>query len=74
MVQATDPVTLTIPRTVLSDIVSLSAELSDRMHDLLERNTDGRLSTVEQRELETLVRVAEFGQIVSMALRTQASP
>ena len=58
----------------MSDIVSLSADLTDRMHDLLERNTDDRLSPVEKRELETLVRVAEFGQIISMALQAQDSP
>lgn len=38
------------------------------MHALLERNTDGQLSASEKAELDTLVRIAEFGQIVSMAL------
>jgi hypothetical protein len=71
MVQATDPVIISVPRAVLSTIVDLSAELTDRMHQLLERNTDGDLRSHEKAELETLVRVAELGQIVSMALQSE---
>ncbi len=74
MIQAADPITFCVPRTVLSDIVQLSAELTDRMHELLERNTNGQLGSTERAELETLVRMAEFGQIVSMALQPQAMP
>ena len=74
MISATDPVTFSVPRTVLADIVHLSADLTDRMHDLLERNTDGQLSPIERQELEMLVRVAEFGQIVSMALAAPGRP
>ena len=74
MIQSADPITFSVPRTVLSDIVRLSDELTDRMHDLLERNTDGRLSPTERAELETLVRMAEFGQIVTMALQPKAAP
>lgn len=74
MIQAADPITVSVPRTVLSDIVELSAELNDRMHDLLERNTNGQLTSIEKTELETLVRMAEFGQIVSMALGQQVKP
>jgi hypothetical protein len=74
MTQAADPVTISVPRKILSDIAHLSAELTDRMHELLERNTDGQLTPSEQSELETLVRMAEFGQIVSMALQPQANP
>lgn len=71
MIQAADPVTFSVPRTVLSDIVELSAELTDRMHELLERNTDGQLGATERAELETLARIAEFGQIISTALQSQ---
>jgi hypothetical protein len=71
MVQAADPVTFSVPRDVLSDIAKLSNDLTDRMHELLERNTDGSLSANEQSELETLVRMAQFGQIVSLALAPQ---
>jgi len=74
MIQAADPVIVSVPRTVLSDIVALSAELSDRMHELLERNTNGELGATEKSELQTLVRMAEFGQIVSMALQTPSKP
>jgi hypothetical protein len=74
MTQAIDPVTFSVPRTVLSDIVRLSSELTDRMHELLERNTDAQLGPTEKAELETLVRMAQFGQIVSMALQTQGNP
>jgi hypothetical protein len=44
------------------------------MHELLERNTDGQLTTTEKAELDTLVRMAQFGQIVAMALQPQAQP
>ena len=74
MVQAVDPVTISVPRKVLSEIVQLSAEFTDRMHELLERNTNGTLAASEKAELETLVRVAEFGQIVSMALQPAKAP
>jgi hypothetical protein len=74
MVQLADPVTVSVSRTVLTGIVELSAELADRMHQLLERNTDGQLGATGKAELETLVRMAEFGQIVSMALQPQRVP
>jgi len=74
MVKALEPITFSVPRGLLTDIEHLSAELTDHMHDLLERNTDGRLSATEKAELEALVRMAEFGQIVSMALRPQKTP
>jgi hypothetical protein len=74
MIQSADPVTFSVPRTVLTDIAELSSELTDRMHALLERNTDGQLGAIERAELETLVRMAEFGQIVSLALQTQGEP
>jgi hypothetical protein len=74
MIQSADPITFSVSRKVLSDIVELSAELTDRMHELLEKNTDGQLGPTERSELETLVRMAEFGQIVSMALQPQAQP
>jgi len=73
MTPAADPITLSVPRTVLSEIVQLSRELTDRMHALLEQNVDGRLTMTEKAELETLVRMAEFGQIVSMALQSQST-
>ncbi len=41
------------------------------MHDLLERNTDGALSGTERAELETLVQMAHFGQLLAAALGTE---
>lgn len=38
------------------------------MHDLLERNADGALSPLEREQLETLVEMAQFGQLISSAL------
>ncbi len=73
MIQASDPITLTVPRTVLTGIAQLSADLTDRMHELLERNTNGQLQPVETAELQTLVQMAQFGQIVSMALQTPSA-
>ena len=74
MHDAGDAVTLTLPRSAIADVVSLSDTLLDRMHELLERNTDGRLSPVEREEVETLVVMAQFGQLVSMALRRPGQP
>ena len=71
---AGDDITLTLPRSVVPDVVSLSDTLTDRMHELLERNTDGALSPLERSELETLVQMAQFGQILSMALRGTSQP
>lgn len=69
-----EPVTFTLPRSAIPDVVSLSANLLQRMHALLERNTDGELSPVEREELDTLVQMAQFGQIVSMALQLPDKP
>ncbi|QOV89197.1 hypothetical protein [Humisphaera borealis] len=66
--------TFSVPRKVLSDIAVLSDELTDRMHELLERNTDGLLSEIERKELNTLVNVAQFGQIIALALQPPSNP
>ncbi len=66
--------TLTLPRSAVGDVMALSATLLDRMHHLLERNTEGSLSPVEREELETLVHMAQFGQIISAALQLQGKP
>jgi hypothetical protein len=71
MVQATDSVLISIPRTMLSTISELSPALTDRLHQLLEKNTNGDLRLHEKFELETLVQMAEFGQIVTMALQSK---
>ena len=68
MIDTADAVTFSVPRDVLSEIVKLSADLTDRMHELLERNTDGALAPHERAELKTLTQVAQFGEIVSLVL------
>ena len=70
MHEAGDAVTLTLPRSAIPDVVRLSATLLDRMHELLERNTDGSLSPIERAHLETLVHMAQFGQMIATAMRT----
>ena len=69
MPQPADTVTVAVPRRVLSDIFTLAAELTDRTHPLLERNANGALSDIEKSELDALVRIAQFGQIVWMAMQ-----
>ena len=59
---------LTIPRTIVPELSSLSRTLTDRLHALLERNTEGSLDAIEREELETLVQMAQFAQILAMAV------
>jgi hypothetical protein len=67
-------VTITLPRNVLAEIAELSAENIDRMHELLEKNTEGKLSRPERAELKKLVRAAELSEIISMAIATAERP
>ena len=69
-----DSVTIKLPRSAVPDVAALTATLLDRMHDLLERNTDGSLSLIEREELETLVHMAQFAQVLSIALQLRATP
>lgn len=71
MTSAAESVTFTVPRAVVGDVQTLSRSLLDRMHELLERNAEGTLSPAESEALETLVQMAQFGQLVSMALGAQ---
>jgi hypothetical protein len=72
MASTTDAITITLPRSAVGDVVALSDSLTERMHELLERNTEVTLTAVERAQLETLVQMAQFGQILSMALQTAA--
>jgi len=74
MATTSESVTVTLPRTAVGGVLSLSETLLDRMHQLLERNADGALSSFEREELEALVEMAQFGQVFSMALQGQAKP
>lgn len=69
MSAATETIVVTIPRAMVPELPSLSRGLIDRMHDLLERNTEGILTAVEREELETLVEMAQFAQILTMAVQ-----
>lgn len=63
-----ETITVTLPRSVFRELPLMTADLLDRMHELLERNTDGSLSAMERSELETLVHMAQFAQILEMAV------
>lgn len=72
MNKAGDSITLTLQRSTIGGFLALSAELMDRMHGLLERNMDGQLTRVENLELESLVQMVQFGQMVSIAIAADA--
>ena len=66
MVMPSDTVTLRLPRDLVPELPSLAADLRARMHELFERNTEGVLTNVERAELETLVKMAEFEQLLAL--------
>lgn len=72
MSSSADAVVLTIPRSIVPELPSLSKGLTDRMHGLLERNTDGSLTEAEREELSTLVEMAQFAQVLAMAAQGAA--
>ena len=57
MAMLPDTVTLTLPRALVPELPALAADLVERMHELLERNTEGTLANVERAELETFVSI-----------------
>jgi hypothetical protein len=67
-----DSITVTLPASVAMQVPALAKPLVDRMHELLERNTEGQLSAIERDELEGLVRMAEFAELVAAAVRKAA--
>ena len=64
-----DVVTITLPRSLMPELPAFAEALNDRMHELLERNTEGTLSASERVELESLARMAPFAQILATALQ-----
>ena len=62
-----EPITLSFSREVIAELPTLSAELNEQMHYLLERNTDGSLSDIEKAELTALVQMAQFAELLAMA-------
>lgn len=67
MAASPDTLVLTIPRSVASELPALSRSLVDRMHALLERNTDGALGATEREEVATLVEMAQFAELLAAA-------
>jgi hypothetical protein len=67
-----DSITLTLPASVATDVPVMAQRLIDRMHELLERNTEWQLNSIERDELEALVDMAEFAQLVASAIRKAA--
>jgi hypothetical protein len=65
-------ITVTLPASVATEIPLLAEKLLDRMHHLLERNTEGQISPLEREQLESLVEMAEFAQLVASAVRRAA--
>ena len=74
MSEGRDLVTISLPREVWKEISHASPEMIERLHVLLERNTDGRLTSTERAELRVLIRIAEVCQIISQALQTKRVP
>ncbi len=66
--------TVAIPRSILAGLAGVSASFTERMHELLGKNTEGTISNGEKRELEVLVRVAQLDQIVTLALQLPNEP
>jgi hypothetical protein len=55
-----DVVTITLPRSIIPELPAFASVLEDRMHHLLERNTEGALTETERAELEGLVQMAQL--------------
>jgi hypothetical protein len=72
MSAGTDTVLVTIPRDLIPSLPLLSRELTDHMHRLLERNTEGTLTAAEREALETLVPMAQLAHILVMAAQGAA--
>jgi hypothetical protein len=70
---SSDAITLTFPRSILPELPTLAQGLNERMHELLERNTEGALTETERAELETLAQMAQFAQILAVAAHGAAA-
>ncbi len=69
---AHDTITLTLPAAIAQDVPAMAQGLLERMHQLLERNTDGTLTDQERGQLEGLVEMAQFAQILATAVQGTA--
>jgi len=70
---ATGSITVTLPVSVANEFPVMAERLTERMHDLLERNTEGQLNDLEKDELRALVEMAEFAQVFATAVH-RATP
>lgn len=61
-------ITVTLPASMAGEVPVMAQRLVDRMHQLLERNTEGTLNPLEKDELAALVDMAEFAQVLATAL------
>jgi len=68
-----ESITVTLPASVAHDLPIMAERLVERMHVLLERNTEGQLSELEREELEALVEMAEFAQVFATAVHRTPS-
>lgn len=66
-----ESLTLRIPHTVVAALLSLSEGLLTRMHDLLERNSEGQLSVHERAEVESVAR--QDGRVCTVPLFGRSS-
>ena len=67
-----DLVTIKVPRAFIDGLAEESASSTERMHALLERNTEGTITQAEHWELKFLVRLAKIGQILNLGLELQS--
>jgi hypothetical protein len=63
-----------LPRSFANQMSVISSQLTDRMHELLERNTDGALTEPEKQELEAIVNLAHMSEFFSMACDAATHP
>ena len=70
---ATDSITVILPASLVNDFPVMAERLVERMHELLERNTEGQLNDLEKDELRALVEMAEFAQVFATAVH-RATP
>ena len=61
-------VTFSLDRRAADHITRMSPAMADRMHHLLERNTDGDLNPIEHAELEALVELAQVKHLLTLAI------
>lgn len=67
-----DELAISLPRQIWTELAELSPELTDRMHELLYKNTDDLLNAEERRELHSLVQMFNFAQLLRSAMLSKS--